>query len=151
MKVLMLNGSPRREGNTAAALKEMGGGDLGGADTGKSAPGRDFLQKLHRCQVIAALEGSAAQAHRFPVSCQPLGGTDGFSLQGNFRGGGEPLCPPVKGGNGFAFRICGKQRQLELLHGITVVMADECQIHMYLSIKADAVSDKDYTAFPWPR
>ena len=56
--------------------------------------------------------------------------------------GGEESFSPMEGGNGFTVGAFGKQRHLQLLHGITVIMTDECQFH-----RDSLISYRDCTAF----
>ena len=70
-----------------------------------------------------------AQPHGFLRRFQPAGGGGGSAVQRDFRGGGEVGSSPVEGGFRLAVRVVGKQRHLQLLHSVTVVVTDECQIH----------------------
>ena len=117
-----------------AAFQDVFGGDLGGADAGQSAPGGGVVQQLDGCQIVALLQGAAAQAHGLLGRLQASGGGNGAVVHHDFCGGGEPGPAPVEGGGGFTVFIFREQGHLQLLHGIAVVMTDECQFHgSYLS------------------
>ena len=109
-----------------AAFHHVLGGDFGGANPGQSAPGRNFRQQLPGSQIVALLQGPAAQTHGFLAGFDPAASRGSFALQGNFGGGGEPGAAPVEGGRSLALAALREQRQLQLLHGVAVIVTDKC-------------------------
>ena len=109
-----------------AAFQHVLGGDFGGANPGQSAPGRDFRQQLPGGQIVALLQGPAAQPHGLLAGLDPATSRGGLALQGDFGGGGEPGVSPVEGRGGLALAALREQRQLQLLHGVAVIVTDKC-------------------------
>ena len=107
----------------------MFGGQLGGPHTGQGAPGRLPIQKLPGSQIKALLQNPAAEPDGFFAGAQPAAGFGGAAAKGDLRRGGEPGASPMEGRYRFRFRVLRKQAQQQLLHGVTVVMTDEFQIH----------------------
>ena len=103
--------------------------DFGGPDPRQRAPGRGLRQQLNGGQVVALLQNPAAQTHSLLRGFQTAGGGDSLAVQGDARGGSEPGFAPVQGGFRLPFRVIREQRHLQLFHGVTVVMTDECQVH----------------------
>ena len=107
----------------------MFGGNFGGTDACQGAPGRRLLQQLHRSQIVALLQNTAAQTDGLVGRFQPAPAGGGPAFFCNFGNGGEVDGAPVKGADGFHLGVGSEQRQLELLYGIPVLMADQCQFH----------------------
>ena len=82
-----------------------------------------------RRQIVALLQGLAAQTHRFLCCFQTAGGGGRATIQGDFGAGGEPGFTPMERGNRLAGGAFREQRHLQLFYGITVVMPEKCQIH----------------------
>ena len=148
-----------------AALKQVLCCDFGGPNSRQSAPGGSLRQQLDGGQVVALLQNPAAQTHRFLRCLQAAGSGGGSAVQRDFRGGGEVGSSPVEGGFRLAVRVVGKQRHLKLLHSVTVVVTDACQIHRdsswtpcragcpqpaALKTLQSISADKDYTSSHWP-
>ena len=104
-------------------------GQLGGPYTGQGAPGRLPIQKLPGSQIKALLQYPAAEPDGFFAGAQSAAGFGGAAAKGDSRRGGEPGGAPMEGRYRLRFRVLRKQAQQQLLHGVTVVMTDEFQIH----------------------
>ena len=102
----------------------MLGGNLGGPDTGQGAPGRDIGKQLHRSSVITLLQGAAALPDGLTGGLHAAHAGNGFAVQGDFCGGGEPGFTPVEGRNRLALCSFREQSQLQLLHRVTVIVTE---------------------------
>jgi len=107
----------------------MFGGDFRRPNTCQSAPGGLPVKQLDGRQVVALLQNPPAEPDGFLAGFQPPGGGNGFAVSGDLGRGGEPGFATGKGGNRRPFRIFREQSHLQLLHGVTVLVTDECQIH----------------------